>query len=178
MIQAMLPYFLKYENLNLIPNDKYINLNLENNKLVTEIKKLTAKLRTNKKLFSDAEKEYKFIINKINIDLLRTIMYEQKIRFYDYDNILFDFSINDDDMSLRQNILLKRLIDQKKMRNVIKYLILKKYCSKLNSIKSSSPSSDEKDEKEDEEEDEKEDEDEKRCKELESESENEEEGEE
>jgi hypothetical protein len=141
MIQAMLPYFLKYENLKLIPNENYINLNLHNNKLLIEIKKLTARLKTNKNLFSIAEKEYKSIINKININLLRTIMYEQKIRFYDYDDILFDFSINDDDIGLKQNILLKRLIEEKKMRNIIKYLILKKYCSKLNSIKSSpSPS--------------------------------------
>jgi hypothetical protein len=132
--------FLKYDNLDLMPRDRYNNLLQTNKMLINEINIMKIKLRSNSLLYSDAERDYKKIVRGFDIPFLRRLMYEQEINFSN-NNVLINFSIEDDNINLEQNILLRRLINHKKMRNLIKFFVLKKYCSKLTTSQSASKSS-------------------------------------
>jgi len=125
MIQAMLQNILQYKNLDLMPNNKKYNLIKLNNELLTGINKM--KIRLNSEQYNMASIEYKRIIKNIDISFLRRLMFELQINFKTESNFLIDFSIDDDDNNLEQNILLHSLINHNEMRNIVKYLILKKY---------------------------------------------------
>ena len=140
IIHEMFKDFLKYDNLDLMPRDRYNNLLQTNKMLVDKINIMKIKLRSNSLLYSDAERDYKKIVRGFDIPFLRRLMYEQEINFSN-NNVLINFSIEDDNVNLEQNILLRRLINHKKMRNLIKFFVLKKYCSKLTTSKSASKSS-------------------------------------
>ncbi len=127
----MLKDFVNYENLKLMPRYKYDNLLQQNKKIINEINIMKIKLQSNPNLYSAAEIDYKKITRKIDIPFLRRLMYEQEINFSN-NNVLINFSIEDDNVNLEQNILLKRLINHKEMHNLIKFFVLKKYCSKIN----------------------------------------------
>ena len=131
IINDILKEFVNYDNLKLMPRDKYNNLLQQNKKIIDEINIMKIKLQTNPNLYSAAEIDYKKITKKIDIPFLRRLMHEQQININN-DNVLIDFSIEDNNVNLVQNILLTKLINQRKMHNLIKFFVLKKYCSKLN----------------------------------------------
>jgi hypothetical protein len=126
MIQALLQNILQYKNLDLMPNNKKYNLMQLNNQLLDEINKM--KIRLNNEQYNMASIEYKRIIKNIDISFLRKLMFELQITFKTENNFFIDFSIDDDDFNLEQNILLRKLINHNKMRNLIKFFVLKKYC--------------------------------------------------
>jgi hypothetical protein len=125
MINQMLKEYLIYDDLNFMPIDKYKNIEEQNKKIIVEIEKMRNKL--NHDLYIVANNEFNRIINNIDIPFLRRLMYEQQINFNTYNNDFIDFSIDDDDFNLEQNILLRKLINHNKMRNLIKFFVLKKY---------------------------------------------------
>jgi len=130
MIEHMLKEYLIYDDLKFMPIDKYRKIEEQNKKIIVEIEKMRNKL--NHDLYIVANNEFNRIINNIDIPFLRRLMYEQQINFNTYNNDFIDFSIDDDDFNLEQNILLRKLINHNKMRNLIKYLILKKYSKLIN----------------------------------------------
>ncbi len=125
MIHEMLKNFLIYENLDLMPNHEKNKLIQQNNELIKKINKLRMKL--NAEQYNIAYLEYKKIMEPATISFLRRLMFDQQIQLQFENNLLIDFSIVDDDINIEQNILLNRLINHKKMRNIVKYLILNKY---------------------------------------------------
>jgi hypothetical protein len=114
----------KYLNKNSYQNDKTI---------LNKINEMKIILKSHPKLYKDAEHEYTIIINKINIPLIKSII-EQKVYIEDEieDEIQDE---NDDNTNSVQNILLKKLIEQKKIHNFVKFEILKKYCGMIDEKK-------------------------------------------
>jgi chemotaxis protein histidine kinase CheA len=84
-------------------------------------------MKLNGEQYNIAYLEYKKIMDPATISFLRRLMFDQQIQLQFENNLLIDFSNVDEDINLEQNILLNRLINHKKMRNIVKYLILKKY---------------------------------------------------
>jgi hypothetical protein len=111
----MLREFLLYDNFENMPKERYKNLLLQNKKVIDKINRLRERLSFD--LYNAANNEYRRIINNFDIPFLRQLMYEQQIDFFE------------DDYNIKHNILLSKLINHNKMRNLIKLIILKKYSS-------------------------------------------------
>jgi len=129
MINYILKELLQYDNLNSIPHEKKINLIQQNKQIIEDINKM--KIKLNNTEYNNANREYKNIISQFDIPFLRKLMVEQQIQVMTSNNYLIDFSNDNDDINLEQNILLNKLIRHDKLRNIIKYLILKKFTSKI-----------------------------------------------
>jgi Mg/Co/Ni transporter MgtE len=104
-----------------------INKNIEENKIILEINNIKIKLRPYKNLYSSAEREYKKIINDINIYLIRNIQYENE-------SIQNEENEENESIQNEENNLLKKILEQKKIHNFIKLYVLKKYYKKIDSV--------------------------------------------
>ena len=133
MFQDMLKEFLKYNSLKEMPQDTRNTIINNNRMLIAEMNKMR-NILTSHHMYQKADEEFKRIAKMIDIPFLRRLMYEQQINIKTSNNVLIDFSIDDDDLSSEQNIILHKLIKHNDLRNLFKFIVLKKYTSKLQDI--------------------------------------------